>query len=277
MKRFLIGFLCAALAIVTLGAAPPQKDDAKCKDDPLFTRMPGFWIHNCDQKQFYAYDFVIGKGKTEHVEGRYTMISYYPQNDLKEKPSDLQIQRNFENAVQRIGGKVLWSDKGRSTLKLTREGKEYWVNLSAEFTSKHGLIIIQREAMKQDIVADAKALTDDLHATGHATVYGITFDTDSAVIRPESAAAVGEIAKVLQADAALNIFVVGHTDNAGTPEHNLKLSQDRAQAVMQALIRDHGIAASRLRPFGCGPYAPVATNASEEGRAKNRRVELVKQ
>jgi hypothetical protein len=75
----------------------------------------------------------------------------------------------------------------------------------------------------------------------------------------------------------LKIFVVGHCDNTGSVDHNLKLSQDRAQSVMQALIRDHGIASARLRACGCGLYAPVASNDAEDGRAKNRRVELVKQ
>lgn len=70
---------------------------------------------------------------------------------------------------------------------------------------------------------------------------------------------------------------MGHTDNVGTVEHNLKLSPDRAQAVLQALVRDHGVAAARLRAHGCGPFAPVASNAAEDGRARNRRVELVAQ
>jgi outer membrane protein OmpA-like peptidoglycan-associated protein len=71
--------------------------------------------------------------------------------------------------------------------------------------------------------------------------------------------------------------VVGHTDNVGGLEANMKLSQSRADAVTQALVRDHGISASRLKAYGDGPYAPVSSNDTEEGRAKNRRVELVKQ
>ena len=90
-------------------------------------------------------------------------------------------------------------------------------------------------------------------------------------------AAAGPIANLLKADTGLKIFVVGHTDNTESVERNLRLSQKRGQAVMQALNRDHGIAAARLSAYGCGPYAPVASNDSEEGRAKNRRVELAKQ
>ncbi len=107
--------------------------------------------------------------------------------------------------------------------------------------------------------------------------YGIYFDTGKSTIKPESAQAIGEIAKLLKADPGLKIFVVGHTDNQGGVESNIKLSQDRGEAVLQALVRDHGIAANRLGSYGCGLFTPVASNDTEEGRAKNRRVELVKQ
>jgi len=86
-----------------------------------------------------------------------------------------------------------------------------------------------------------------------------------------------EIAKLLKSDASLKVYVVGHTDNVGGLEANMKLSQGRADAVVQALVRSHGIVATRLKAYGDGPFAPVASNDTEEGRAKNRRVELVKQ
>jgi len=277
MRKSLMVFLGVVFVLLSLGVIAQQKDDPKCKDEPMFTRLPGFWIYNCDHKQFDAFDFIVGKGKVERVEGKLSKITYYPQASAKERASDLQIQRNFENAVQKIGGTVVWSEKGKSTFKVVKDGKEIWVNLWIEFTSKHGMTIVQREAMKQEVVATAEVFQNDIRSTGHAAVYGITFDTDSAAIRPESAQAIGEIAKLLKADPGLKIFVVGHTDGTGSVDHNLKLSQDRAQSVMQALTRDHGIAAARLRSYGCGQYAPVASNDTEEGRAKNRRVELVKQ
>ena len=270
-------FASILLAVAALAAAPPpQKDTAGCKDHPLFTRMPTYWIHHCSAKEFDAHDFILGKGKKERVEGRLWTISYYPQATATSKPSELQILRNFEAAVARAGGASVFADKGRETFRLNAEGKEIWVDLTAEFTGKYGLAIVERAAMAQDIVADAKAFANDLNATGHAAVYGIYFDTNKAEIKPESAQAIAEIAKLLQADPGLKLFVVGHTDGTGGVESNLKLSQDRAQAVIQALVSGHGVAAARLRPFGNGPFAPVATNATEEGRAKNRRVELVK-
>jgi len=281
MKRATVFLLSILSVLIVLGVAAQQKDDAKCKDHPLFTRMPTYWIYNCDEKQFDAHDFITamtkGKPATEHVEGHLWKITYYPQATATQKPSDLQIIRNYENAVRNIGGTVLWSDKSRATFKLLKDGKEIWVDLWAEFTGKYGFTIVQKDAMKQEVQANAEVFQNDIRSTGHAAVYGITFDTDSASIKPESAQAIGEVARLLKTDPGLKVFVVGHTDNSGSVDHNLKLSQDRAQSVMQALVRDHGIAAARLRSYGCGPYAPVASNDSEDGKAKNRRVELVKQ
>jgi len=257
--------------------AAGQPDKAGCKDHALFTRMPGYWIHGCDQKQFDAYAFPTGKGQTTRVEGQLWAIRYYPNADLKQKPSELQIIRNFENAVQKEGGSVVFGDKGKETLKLTKEGKEFWVEVWAEFTGKYGLTIVQKDAMAQDVTANAEVFSNDIRTTGHAAVYGILFDTGKSTIKPESAQAIGEIAKLLATDPGLKLYVVGHTDNVGGIDSNIKLSQDRAEAVLQSLVREHGIAAARLRAYGCGQFAPVAPNDTETDRAKNRRVELVKQ
>jgi len=277
--RSLIAVALALLLSATAASAQPGQKDAKgCQDHPMFTRMPDSWIHHCSEQGFGAHDFVAADGKTKlTVEGHVWILSYYPQAAAKVKPSQLQIARNFENAITKIGGKVVTSRQGRSILQVTQDGKEIWIDLTSEFTGKHGLTIVEKQAMAQDVVADAAALTAGLKATGHVTVEGIYFDTGKSEIKPESARAIGEIAKVLAGDAALKVHVVGHTDNVGTLESNMKLSQDRAEAVVQALLRTHGIAPARLRSFGAGPYAPVSTNETDAGRAKNRRVELVKQ
>jgi outer membrane protein OmpA-like peptidoglycan-associated protein len=268
----LLGVLCLTQPIFA-----QQKDDPNCKDHPLFTRMPDSWIHGCSQKEFDAYVFKIGEGKTTRVEGQLWKITYYPQAALKSKPSELQILRNFENAVVKLGGTALFKDKTRETLMLTKNGKEVWVEVWAEFTGKYGLTIVEKKAMVQDIVANADVFSNDIRTTGHSAVYGIYFDTGKSDIKPESAQAIGEIAKLLKSDATLKVYVVGHTDNVGGLEANMKLSQGRADAVVQALVSSHGIAAARLKAYGAGPFAPVASNDTEEGRAKNRRVELVKQ
>jgi OmpA-OmpF porin, OOP family len=272
----------AALALLTIVCvafplSAQQKDQGDCKDHPFFTRMPTYWIHHCSEKQFEAREFFVSKDKKERVEGRLWNISYYPQSTAKTKPGELQILRNFEAAAQKLGGSVIWADKSRETIRLTRDGKEYWVEVTADFTGKYGLWIMEKKGMAQDIVANADALLNDLKTTGHASVYGIYFDTGKSDLKAESNQAITEIGKLLKMDAALKLYVVGHTDNVGGLESNMKLSQDRAESVMQALVKTHGVAAPRLKAFGNGPYAPVATNDTDEGKAKNRRVELVKE
>jgi OmpA-OmpF porin, OOP family len=275
MKRS--SLVLASILCLALPSTAQQKDDAHCKDHPLFNRMPTYWIHNCVDKQFDAYSFKTGAKTTEQVEGRLWKISYYPQATSTSRPSELQILRNFEAAVKKLGGKLLYSEKSKETLCLVKDGKEIWIEVSAEFTGKHGLTIVEKQSMKQDIVANADAFAGDLKSMGHTAVYGIYFDTGKFDVKPESEQAIGEIAKLLKNDPNLKLYVVGHTDNVGGVEANLKLSQNRAEAVVQALTRNQGIAASRLKAFGAGPFAPVASNDTDEGKAKNRRVELVKQ
>ena len=124
-------------------------------------------------------------------------------------------------------------------------------------------------------VVTADDMTAKISQKGHIALYGIYFDFDSDRLKPESDPTLEEIAKALQTDAELNIYVVGHTDNKGTLEYNADLAKRRATAVVSKLNSKYGIAGDRLVPVGVGPAAPVATNKTEEGRGLNRRVELV--
>jgi outer membrane protein OmpA-like peptidoglycan-associated protein len=161
-------------------------------------------------------------------------------------------------------------------MKLPQGGKEIWVHVDAYISSQYNLWIIEKAGMEQQVVADAAAFSNDIRTTGHAAVYGIYFDSGKSAIKPESEPALAEIAKLLKNDAALKLNVVGHTDNDGTLETNMKLSEARAAAVVQALVAKYGIASARLKAFGVGPLAPVASNDTPDGKAMNRRVELVK-
>lgn len=137
--------------------------------------------------------------------------------------------------------------------------------------------IIEKKLMNQAVVANAESLTAGIKETGKVVVFGIYFDTDKAEIKPQSGLPLAEIVKMLKANVALKLYMVGHTDNVGSFDQNIKLSQNRAAAVAMVLVEKYGIAAARLTPFGDGPMSPVASNTSEEGWAKNRRVELVDQ
>ncbi len=274
-----IGLLMIVLALGGAALAVAQQKDATgCQDSLLFTRMPGYWIRDCKEIQFDAYTFTVGPNKkTETVEGKVWKYTYYPQANMKPVPSELQIIRNHENAIKEQGGTVVYSEKSKATFELAKNDKDIWVELRTEFTGKYWLVILEKAEMAQDVAANAEALARGLKTVGHMVVKGILFDTAKSTLKPESAQAIGEVAKLLQADPGLKLFVVGHTDTVGSVDSNLKLSQDRAEAVLQSLVRDHGIAAARLRSFGCGPFAPVASNDTEDGKAQNRRVELVKQ
>jgi outer membrane protein OmpA-like peptidoglycan-associated protein len=140
------------------------------------------------------------------------------------------------------------------------------------------LYVVEVKPMQGDLVAvDAAALASDITRTGHSAVYGIYFDTGKADVKPQSDGALKEIAKLLSQDGQLKLLVVGHTDTIGTLASNMDLSKRRAEAVVQVLTSKYGVAAARLTAQGAGPLAPVASNRSEPGRAKNRRVELVEQ
>jgi outer membrane protein OmpA-like peptidoglycan-associated protein len=167
--------------------------------------------------------------------------------------------------------------------KLARPEGDVYVSLLVDDQGGNGrpnveLYVIEMKPMESDLITvDAASLANDINRTGHASVYGIYFDTGKADIKPESDATLKEIAKLLQGDAKLKLYVVGHTDSQGSLDLNMDLSRRRAEAVLAALTTKYAVPAARLRAYGSGPYAPVASNDSEDGRAKNRRVELVKQ
>jgi outer membrane protein OmpA-like peptidoglycan-associated protein len=139
------------------------------------------------------------------------------------------------------------------------------------------VIAIQAKAREQKMfTVTATDMAKALASEGHIALYGLYFDTNKSVVKPESKATLDQIAQLLRQQPKLALSLVGHTDNVGGAEANLKLSKRRADAVANALIEDYGIDEARLQASGAGMTQPVATNTDENGRAKNRRVELVK-
>lgn len=262
--------LLAAVAMccvcVPVLAAPP-KDAKGCEDSPLVSRFPGSTIANCKHTNFDSVKMPLAKG-SRTVEGDRQSISYR----VEKGHTEAEIKRNLANAFQAAGYTIDY-DEGRTVVA---HKDDIWIHSEAVDDS-YSLDIVREKAMRQQIVASAKDLRTGLAATGHITANGIFFDTDKADLKPESRPALEEIAKLLKDDAGLRIYVVGHTDNQGGLAHNVELSKARAASVAKALEAQYGIAAARLSAFGNGPYAPVASNDTEDGRAKNRRVELVKQ
>lgn len=136
--------------------------------------------------------------------------------------------------------------------------------------------VLETKAMDARMtVVKAAEITQGIEQTGRMAIYGVLFDTDKAELKPESADSLAEMAKAIKENAGRKFLIVGHTDNAGDFAHNQALSQKRAAAVTAALTGKYGIPSASVIPVGVGMAAPVAPNADEAGRAKNRRVEIV--
>jgi outer membrane protein OmpA-like peptidoglycan-associated protein len=150
--------------------------------------------------------------------------------------------------------------------------------------SKHNggvlLDIVEARAMdtgKVSATLNAEAMAKNIATEGKVAIYGVYFDTDKADVKPQSKAALDEMAKLLKSQPGLKVYIVGHTDAQGALAHNMELSQRRAEAVAKALETSYKIDGRRLSAKGVASLAPVASNDAEPGREKNRRVELVKQ
>lgn len=153
-------------------------------------------------------------------------------------------------------------------------------SLNAKFEGRAAAVldVVQVKALEQKMAfVDAATMQGAIEKTGRVAIYGILFDTGSAAIKPTSDPTLAEVAKLLARNPAWKLAIVGHTDNVGGGDFNQKLSQQRAQAVAAALTGRHKVAPARLRAEGMGLSQPVDSNDTEEGRAKNRRVELVRE
>ena len=273
-----------------------------------FFKVPEGLVNSFDDKRsmigFDSHYFLAGN-KMVAVEGKlYNNFMKLTSPDSEHKYSEIEFRRNYENAITALGGKKI------STTQFTRKivdeagglavvnkhwrslpptsgyehdsylirtaDKEYWIQIAAGGSPKRGyVIVLEKEGMKQSLgFLDASAMKKALDADGHVALY-INFDIDKATLRPDSQAAIDEINKLLTANKDLKLSIEGHTDSTGSADHNRQLSTSRARSVMGALV-GLGIDATRLSSKGFGPDKPLADNADEAGRAKNRRVELVK-
>ncbi len=248
-------------------------------DHPLVGRIPGFVINEYHVHDYDVFDAKLGRtGKPDlpfHAEGKVTYIHYY-RNDKEISP--FEIITNYAAALQQIGAIALnQSDStlGYRAFKLSRPGTGdiyVVVDPGGNHTHNYSLTFIESAERQQVVTADA--LYKTLGKVGFVAFY-VNFDTDKSTLKPDAAPQVAQIVALLKANPTLDVFVDGHTDNVGSATTNKPLSQARAQSVVQELVKQ-GIDASRLSARGFGPDAPIADNRLEEGRALNRRVELVK-
>lgn len=268
--------LCLPALLPAQGLDP---DEEGCKDSPLLTRMPMCRISECSTKEFDSADAVVGIKDDEAVaktlEGKKEFLLY----ECSEKASPLQMARNMEAAVRKTGYKVIFSGKvsGNEHTVTVQNGAQWlefrsWYNGETPYYQQTAVLVQQ---MQQNMVATADAWAAEIEKSGRVAVYGINFDTAKSTLKPDAEPVLNEIVKLLGEHADWNMRIEGHTDNVGAKAANAALSEKRAAAVVSWLAA-HGVAKTRLTAQGFGDTKPAADNTTEEGRAKNRRVELVK-
>ena len=269
---------------VLLGLFSTVVSASDFKDTPYFSGMPNYKIGDAADNEFDEYRFFNGKDDCITVEGKKFHRAYTLREDAQQA-SELQISRNYANAVKNLGGTVIFEGicEGADCAencgyrlmvgKIIKGDNEIWVEVCPfNDGNDYYITLIVKESMKQDVTASA--MLDALNQKGRVALY-INFDFGKATLKPDSQPIITQIVDLLNANAGLNLSVEGHTDNVGNPQSNKVLSENRARAVVKEIVA-HGIDANRFSIMGHGQDKPIADNNSEEGRALNRRVELVK-
>lgn len=305
----IFGLLVVALLPIgtTTAHAQAARDVAGGRDYPGIGRfggsvITGYQVKDFDAARMQGAAFRDGRPTdARRLEGRVTRIAYRTSPG----PSILEVSRNFETQLAKAGYETLlacdvdacggipfseavdtlpipqmWIDGFNYRYFAGRKvdgGREIFASVLVSENNReiYTQVVVAELGAIQNKMVDAAAMQKGLGEAGHIALYGIYFDTDKAVVKPESRPTLGEIAKLLSGQPQLNVFIVGHTDNQGAHDYNLDLSRRRAEAVAAELVKSFGIAAGRLRTAGVGFLAPVGSNASDAGRALNRRVELV--
>ncbi|MBN8687344.1 MAG: OmpA family protein [Chitinophagales bacterium] len=266
------------LLLFSLFAVAQESNRCDTVEPSYISRMPGFVISNCEYSEFneqdFSPEFPRGKLTSFRKGGLYRRISYEKDETVSRVVSGVQIRTNYLNAVLKAKGKSLSVNNDVFQLRYENKDVFFQVDYATDDNDKgYVLRVIEAEAMKQDIEI---SFSDAMKSDGKIALYGILFDTGKSVIKPESAPALKLILDYLNENPAFKIVVVGHTDNTGVYTSNIALSKARAKAVKDYLI-GKGISAARLLSEGVASLCPVSTNETDEGRARNRRVEIVKQ
>jgi OOP family OmpA-OmpF porin len=276
LKLFSIVFLLLAYT------ARVNAQDSEYKDTPWFSGIPNYFVYDAQDAEFDSYSFFNGK-TCNTVEGKEFKRTYSLKDDAQ-KSSVIQIMRNYSNALKSMGGTVIYDGapqnadcaehNGINMLvgKVVKDGNEMWVEVASLGGDEYYLTVVVKELMKQDVTASN--MFDALNRDGHVALY-INFDTGKSSIRDESRPVIEQVVQMMKDNPELKLSVEGHTDNVGSPASNKTLSEQRAKSVVTALVSE-GISAERLSSSGYGQDKPIDDNNTEEGRARNRRVELVK-
>ena len=273
----------AMFLLLTLASLPlfAQMEDVEgCKDSTVLSRMRSCVIETCDKKDFDSVTLRTGPDKEgirqeKAVEGSVESIVYHCTRNV----SLLAISRNAESALKGAGYTTVYSgpvDDGVPVVTARKGG--IWVSVATSLNGEdpyYTQTVVLPQQMEQQMAATAEEWETTINDKGYCSIYGVLFDSGKSSIQVSSAPCLNEMVKLLKKNAGWKMQVEGHTDNVGGKEANAKLSQARAGAVRSWLI-GHGITGDRLMAKGFGETKPIADNLNEEGRSKNRRVDLRK-
>lgn len=312
MKAHILARWLSVVLLVSLTIVSTAQDRTLegAQDHPLVSRFPGSVIVRHQSVEFdellipLAEATAIGEfADTKRVNGKVTRLTY----EMPKGHSTLEVVQSYSQALASAGFKILFScameecgphlyfqklerpfiiDKDHRYFAAAKDLPQGRVYVSARvYTTARGdppvramIEIAEERGMEEGLIKiDAQAMAHELEKSGHVAIYGVYFDTNESEIRQGSEASLNEMAKLLKMRPELKVYIVGHTDSVGTLAHNMELSQRRAEAVVDVLLSTYGVEAARLMASGVGPYAPIASNQTEFGRARNRRVELVEQ
>ncbi|WP_417370432.1 OmpA family protein [Gelidibacter japonicus] len=259
-----------------------QEMDAEgCKDHPFFNRLENYYIDGC-KENYNEYEFMMGNDKTQILEGTLIDILYtYDGPFGPNLPSKLQVIRNYENAIAKMGRQKVYSrttDDGGwtgATFHLQKDGSEYWLgiyDLINNPVDQFTFVLLTVQGMKQEITANE--MFEKINSGLPITLY-INFETGKSAIKSDSENIVEELYQMMNENPDLKILVEGHTDNVGNKSSNQSLSEKRAASLKTALVTK-GISSSKIETVGFGQDQPLADNSTDEGRAKNRRIEIKK-
>ncbi|HOX42047.1 MAG TPA: OmpA family protein [Myxococcota bacterium] len=262
-------------ALLAHGPARAQEDAAGAKEHALLSRLEGFYIAEQESGQGEE-KFYTARNRTEAVEGQRTATEYRPRDNAPRRSPTTILQEQVE-AFRLLGAQVLHQgdtvrDDLYASMKLTRAGKEIWASVLPG-DEGYRLVIVERVLVKPEITADE--IRSALNAEGFTAV-PLKFVPGKPVLHARSHEVVAQIAAMLKTDTDLKLSIEGHTDNRGNPKALKALSENRAKTVLQALTRV-GIDPKRLKAVGWGSEKPVADNRTPAGRARNERIELVRQ
>lgn len=258
------------------------------KEHPLIRPFPGSVLaeNMSHYNQFNAYEFyhlneTTKKKEKKTIKGEYWRLLYEVRTssgDRVKTISKLEFFENYRAAAKEKGGQVVYEDIGQMVLKIPREdGGFTWLRVAGNASlGQQDLIIVDEEPFKKSLTFGPAEMKAALDAEGRIQLYGILFDLDKATLQPESTKQLQHLVTLLKDNSDLMLEVQGHTDDQGSDDYNLKLSERRAETVVAYLGLFDIDTSSRLMPKGYGESKPVMPNNTEEGRAKNRRVELVK-